>query len=456
VLKPNVLRTPTFRLTLLFAAVFGLITLVLFGFLYRLTIGSISRETDEVITEQILGLKDVYTRLGAQGLIDVIDERTQDPTERDALYLLVDSRGTPLTGNLSKWPAERLYSARWLEFSIDATEYGKTISHRARARAVALNNGLHLLVGQDIDAQDDFRMRMTQALGWGLALMLGLGLIGGVAVSRNFLGGIERIVQVSRRISDGDLGRRVPVSGSGDALDRLASHLNDMLERLENLMRGMRAISDGLAHNLRSPVTHLRNQIEWALKSAGDTEDYRTSLEQALTEADRLNSLLDSLLDIARAESGAINLPFEDVDLATVLGEIIDLYEPLAETRGQRIVFHGDAAVNIRGNRQLLAHCFANLIDNAIKYSPPAATIDVRLGADGRPGVLISDSGPGIPAAERERALQRFTRLPGSESVPGSGLGLSLVAAVAKLHHARLELGDNAPGLRVSLTFQPR
>lgn len=452
-LKLNLIRTPTFRLTLLFTVVFGLVTVVLFGFLYHLTIGSISRETDGIIIEQILGLKDVYSRLGTRGLIDVIDERTQDPTERDAIYLLTDAQGTPLGGNLSKWPTNHLRPAKWLEFSIDATEYGKTTSHQARARSLALNDGLYLLVGQDIDAQHDFRNRMTLALGWGLALMLGLGLIGGVAVSRNFLGGIERIVQVSQRISDGDLSRRIAVSGSGDELDRLATHLNGMLERLENLMHGMRAVSDGLAHNLRSPVTHLRNQIEWALSAARDTDDYRASLEQALAEADRLNTLFESLLDIARAESGAINLPFEDLNLDTLLREIIELYEPLAETRQQRITFHGNAAVNIRGNRQLLAHCFANLIDNAIKYSPPAGQIDIRLHIDGRPCVQINDSGPGIPAAERELALQRFARLPGSESVPGSGLGLSLVAAVAKLHRARLELRDNAPGLRVTLTF---
>ncbi len=438
---------------MLFTVVFGLVTLVLFVFLYHLTIGSIGRETDEIITEQILGLKDVYSRLGTQGLIDVIDERTQDPGERDAIYLLINAQGTPLVGNLSKWPADRRRSAKWLEFSIDATEYGKTISHQARAHSIALNDGLYLLVGQDIDAQHDFRMRMSQALGWGLVLMLGLGLLGGVTVSRNFLGGIERIVQVSQRISDGDLSHRVPVSGLGDELDRLATHLNGMLERLENLMHGMRAVSDGLAHNLRSPVTHLRNQIEWALNTANDTDDYRASLEQALVETDRLNSLFETLLDIARAESGAVNLPFEDINLDTLLREIIDLYEPLAETRQQRITFNGNRAVNVRGNRQLLAHCFANLIDNAIKYSPPAGQIDVRLGVNGQPSVQINDRGPGIPETERELALQRFARLPGSESVPGSGLGLSLVSAVAKLHHARLQLGDNAPGLRVTLTF---
>ncbi|HTT08201.1 MAG TPA: ATP-binding protein [Gammaproteobacteria bacterium] len=454
-LKFNLIRTPTFRLTLLFAAVFGVITVVLFGFLYRLTIGSIARETDEVIIEQIQGLRDVYTRLGPQGLIDVINERTQDPTERDAIYLLADAKGTPLAGNLSKWPAEHLRPARWIEFGVDATEYGKTISHQARAHSFTLDNDLYLLVGQDIDQQRDFRDRMTMALGWGLALMLGLGLIGGALVSRNFLSSIERIVQVSQRITDGDLSRRVPVGGSGDALDRLAAHLNDMLERLENLMHGMRAISDGLAHNLRSPVTHLRNQIEWALNAARDTDDYRASLEQALTEADRLNSLFETLLDIARAESGAINLPFEDINLDALLRELIELYEPLAETRQQHIAFHGNPAVSIRGNRQLLAHCFANLIDNAIKYSPRAGQIGIHLGADGRPSARISDRGPGIPKAGRDMALQRFSRLSGSESVPGSGLGLSLVAAVAKLHRARLDLDDNAPGLRVTLTFPP-
>lgn len=449
----RLLQTSTFRLTLLYLIVFGVSVLALFGFIYTLTLGSLHRETNSVIAAQVNGLADVYVRLGMNGLVDVIQNRTQQPTDREAVYLLTNRQLEPLAGNLSSWPADRdVAPDAWVQFDVNATVYGVTRQHTARARLFTLPGGERLLVGRDIQDLITIERRVKNTLGWVLLATMGLGIPGGIVLSRRLLRRIERITRVTRRISQGDLSQRLPVRGVNDEVDQLAEQLNDMLERIERLMVGLRTVTDSIAHDLRSPLTHLRSHIELTLSGQPDLERYRAALEQALGEADKVTRIFDALISIARAESGVSGLDMEVLDLAAVAREVLELYEAAAEAKPLRVDRRIADAAEVFGKRQLLAQALANLLDNAIKYAPAGSVIEVSVrrteeGVD----LIVADRGPGIAPQERALALERFVRLDAGQQVEGTGLGLSLVAAVVKLHHGRLALDDNAPGLRVTI-----
>ncbi len=319
-----------------------------------------------------------------------------------------------------------------------------------------------LLVGRDMSELDQLSDRMVRSLGWIIAATAMLGLGGGLLVSRGAMRRIEAINRTTRQIMAGDLSDRVPRFGGGDEIDRLAGNLNAMLDRIERLMTGMRQVTDSVAHDLRTPLTRLRSRIELALiHETDDAEVYRGVLQDSIGEADRLIATFTALLSIAEAESGAKRSDFTAVDLVDVVQLAADLYEPVAEERGQRLVMEiaegvAPQTVVVRGNGQLLAQAVSNLLDNAIKYTPEGGTITLRLdgAAAGQAArVTVADNGPGVPAEERPKVLQRFVRLDAARASPGNGLGLSLVDAVASLHGARLELSDNQPGLRVALVF---
>jgi signal transduction histidine kinase len=451
---PKLLKTSTFRLALLNLAVFGVAMILPFAFVYTSTVGSLDSETNSAISLEESGLADEYGRVGRAGLIDVVTERSNDPSDKDAIYLLADPQGRPLAGNLSVWPAESFAAGQWIQFIIDKVEDGDSVPHRVRAQAMRLAGGELLLVGRDIHEIRALQSRITEALGWAGAFTLIVVLTGGILMSRYMLRRVDAITQTSRKIVEGSLSQRVPIRGTGDELDRLSENLNQMLDQIEHLMTSMRTVTDSIAHDLRSPLTHLKGRIELALRGAPDAVAYRGALEHAVMETDRILSVFNALIEMAKAESGLGRADMTTLDLAAVAADVVDLYEPVAEERDLSMVASLRAGASLRGNRQLLALAVANLLDNAVKYTPSGGTITLAVDSDPR-GVrlTVTDTGPGIPAADRGRVLERFVRIESGGAVPGSGLGLSLVAAVARLHRATLDLADNAPGLRVTVTF---
>jgi len=323
------------------------------------------------------------------------------------------------------------------------------------ARAVDLPSGLQLLVGRDIEDKIRTQQLLKNAIAGGTGLMLVLGLLGGFALSRWTIGRLEEVNRTTAAIMAGHLGRRIELLGGGDEFDELAQHLNAMLERIEQLLASMREVTDNIAHDLRTPLNRIRSRIEVALLEELDREQARDVLEATMRDADALISTFNALLSIARAEAGSERREHEPVDLSQLARDVVELYEPLAEERRIALSVEARSPVVVEGSQQLLAQALANLVDNAIKYTPEGGAVQVRTHAEPDPTLEVADNGPGIPPELREKALERFVRLQPDRSTPGNGLGLSLVAAVAKLHGAQLQLGDAGPGLLVTLRFAP-
>jgi signal transduction histidine kinase len=330
-----------------------------------------------------------------------------------------------------------------------------TEPRHARAQAFMVSSDFRLLVGRDVEDRFQIQTLIKRALGWGLALTLLLGLAGGYLVSRGMLGRVDAINRTTRRIMAGDLSQRIALKGSSDEFDQLAGNLNAMLDQIERLLAGMRQVTDNVAHDLRTPLNRLRSRIEVALLQEPGRAETRELLEATLADAEAMIGTFNALLEIARAEAGSERTGFETVDLEALGQDLADLYRPLAEDKELTFDFHCSRGLRMRANRHLLAQALANLLDNAIKYTPAAGRVSLALehGPTG-PSITVADSGPGILEADRKRVLERFVRLDGTRSTPGNGLGLSLVDAVAKLHGATLTLADNRPGLRVSLAFR--
>lgn len=453
--RHGVLRTTTFRLAIAYLALFGGSVVLLFGFIYWATAGYMARQMDETIQAEITGLDEQYRQTGIQGLAAVIRQRVARDPAGSQVYLLTDPNFLPIIGNLDRWPDAPESADGWVEFELRdrSTRPGET--YLAHARHFHLAGGFHLLIGRDARALQQVQRVMLRAFGWGLAITLGLGILSGLLMSRGALRRIEAINRTSRDIMAGDFARRIPTRGSDDDFDQLAQNLNAMLERIQALMDGIRHVSEGIAHDLRSPLTRLRHRLETARMASDSPEEQRKLVESSIAEADTLLATFNALLRIAEAESGRARAGFAPVELPALVQDAVELYEPVAQERRQTLVA-SIQPVTVVGDRHLLSQALANLLDNAIKCTPEGGQIGVSLstGPDG-PMLTVADNGPGIPPEFRDKVLERFFRLDASRSTPGSGLGLSLVAAVARLHDARLELADNHPGLKVTITFPP-
>ena len=451
----RLLETSTFRLALIYLASFGISALALLGFLYHETAGFMAGQTEETIQAEIAGLAEQYHREGLDRLREVIEMRSGMQPHRSSVYLLVDRLGQRVAGNLDRWPEVVPGQDGWLTFAVEVKPDGERVEQRrARAQSFRLDEGFLLLVGREVEDRLQVEARIRRTLGWGLALTLLLGLAGGFLMSRGMLGRVDAINRTTRRIMAGDLSQRIALKGSRDEFDQLAANLNAMLDQIERLLGGMRQVTDNIAHDLRTPLNRLRSRIEVALLQQPGRVETRALLEATLADAQAMIGTFNALLDIARAEAGSDRGGFEEVDLTALGRDLADLYRPVAEDKQLKFEYHCMPGLAMRANRHLLAQALANLLDNAVKYTPPGGGVrlDVGRGASG-PVIAVTDSGPGIPEADRARALQRFVRLDATRSTPGSGLGLSLVDAVAKLHGAELMLTDNRPGLKVSLAF---
>ena len=445
---PPLLRSASFRLTLIYILLFGGSAAVLLGFLYWATAGTLSDQNDATIEADIKGLAEQYELRGTPGVAAIISERVRrDPGGR-TVYLLTDPLRRPLVGNLSDWPTVDPDARGWIEFELKDRDSPDGEVYLARARSFVLQGGLNLLVGREVRELVRTRNMVINAMIWGIAITLALALAGGIAMSRSTTRRSEAINQTSREIADGALDRRIPTRGTGDEFDRLAAQLNEMLDRNQSLMEGLRHVTDNIAHDLRTPLSRLRQTLEGLEEDGLSGPERAARIDRAIGEADGLLSIFNALLRITQIEAGGRRDNFLTVDPEEVVADVAELYQPVAEEKGLSFSLRLDATAELEGDRDLLFQAIANLADNAIKYSPPDST--VTLHAAGR-AVTVSDTGPGIPEEAREEVFLRFHRLEAARSTPGSGLGLSLVEAVAHLHGGRVRLEDNRPGLKAIL-----
>lgn len=447
-------RTHALRLSVAYVLVFSLATSLLIGLLYAYAVRALDRETDEVIEAELQGLAEQYQAGGLEALAAVIRERVQGGASTGDVYLLADPALRPIAGNIATWPEQRAATEPWLEFDVSVVRGVAFESRTVRAGVFTLPGGYRLLVGTDIHEREAFKSRIGWTLLASLLMVIAVGTLLGTWMNRHVLRRVNAISAAGREIVEGNFSRRLPRTGSSDEFDSLAANLNEMLDRVEQLTAALRFVIDSTAHDLRGPLNRVRSRIEAGLRST-DAGAGRRALEDALRDAEALERTLASLLRIAQAQGGAASAEIAPLDLAALAAEVAELYAPVAQERGIELRLTHREPAPMRGSRQLLAHALANLIDNALKFTQAGGRIDVEVRRDDSGlQLVVADNGPGIPTADRERALERCVRLAGSEHVPGSGLGLSLVAAVARMHHATLALEDNGPGLRVVMRFQ--
>jgi signal transduction histidine kinase len=451
----KLLRTSTFRLAALYLAVFALSVGAILTYVYWNTAVLIERQIEAAVRSELAVLGEQLSQNGMEGLIEAIRRRSdQNP---GSVYLLTNFLGRRLAGNLDSLPQAAIKGQGWMEFSYAVEAFDGFEHHRARAYHLRLANGSVLVVGRDIEERRQFASLIRRTLYFALGFTVVLGLLGGLLMSRNFLHRIDSITAASRSIMAGDLSQRVPVSGSGDELDQLSVSLNQMLDQIERLMAGMREISSNVAHDLRTPLTRLRSRVEAALRT-GEPEAQKAALEKTLEEADALLATFNALLSIARTEAGQGLQEFKLVDLKEFLAEIAELFAPLAEESGGSLTVEALHSVTVKADRQLLAQAISNLIDNAMKYGVSLGrnAPEIVLSLEPTPAeaiIAVADRGPGIAEEDRARVTERFVRLDRARTRPGSGLGLSLVQGIARLHKGRLLFKDNAPGLLVELVL---
>ena len=452
------LRTSTFQLAMLYMVVFATSVFILLAFIYWRTAGFMMEQTDQTIEAEIVGLAEQYRSGGINGLMNVIRDRVARNPDDQSLYLFTTEDHLKLAGNLSKWPEQADDGSNWIDFTLNEEMGWEGESRRARARLFEVQGGLQLLVGRDISELSRLKELIEAAMNWGMGISLGLALVGGFFMSRSTTRRIEVINQTAYRIMHGDLSQRVPTRGTSDDFDQLADNLNQMLDRIEYLMEGIRHVSDSIAHDLKTPLTRLRSQLENTLISVSDPQA-QEQVGRAVAEADQLLGTFNALLRIARLETGGKTVDNQPVDLTTLTNDAVELYEALAEEKEQTLDLSGSEPLMIKGDRDLLFQVMSNLIDNAIKYTDEGGRIRVAVKRDnGYALVEVADSGDGVPDHEKDKIFERFYRVGRSRSQPGNGLGLSLVSAVVDMHDGSTELRDadpgaERPGLCVSIRF---
>lgn len=448
----GVLNTSPFRIAIVYSIVFACGAAALLGAVDFAVSRVVDSSTDNLIGAEVQGLREQVQVLSRNDFIELVEQRSQDQDVRGAVYLMVDPQLRPVAGNVPAWPKLDADTGKWFLFKVSVPFGDETREHEMRAQRFPLPGGYRMLVGHDVQERQDVKSLMMRGLIAAVVLTLLMGLGGGFWMGRRILAQAGAISAVATQIMRGDLSQRLPVRDADDEINTLAREVNTMLDKIEQLTLGMRTVLDSAAHDLRTPLNRLQSTAEGAMTQLAPGSVERRVLERVTNEVDHMRSTLDALLRIALAETGTVAR--EPVDLSELVESVVELYAPVSDERG--IVLESSVATGARvlGSRQLLAQALANLLDNAIKFTPDGGHIRVQLrGTRSGPEVIVEDNGPGIPADKREIVLGRRVRLDEARKFPGSGLGLSLVAAVTKLHGARLVLDDAGPGLRVSLKF---
>ena len=461
----KLIRTTAFRLTLAYLLLFALFAASLLAYFAWNTRRLITEQITTTVNAEVGEVTDIFALRGLRGLVFTIENRALRPGAN--LYLVTTPAGQAVAGNVGSLAPGVMATDGWSETRYRRLDEQDPADHRALVRVTQLSSGFRLLIGRDLEERRRLFGIVAKAAQWSLLVVIVLGIGGGIFVARRVLRRIDAMTGTTQRIMAGDLSGRLPVGRSGDELDRLAENLNAMLERIEALMVGLKEVSDNIAHDLKTPLTRLRNRAEEALAKSRSEAEYRSALERTIEESDGLIRTFNALLMIARAESGQARDNMDDFDAADVAGGIHELYEPLAEDGGMTLRLKTEPA-RLHGNRELISQALANLVENAIKYGKPVPApsganavtainsreilIEARRDGD-RVLFSVTDHGPGIPEADLGHAVERFVRLEASRTQPGSGLGLSLASAVATLHGGELRLGDAHPGLTATLAI---
>ena len=450
-LLTRTLTSSTFKLALMCIAVFSATVFALLGFVYRATTDYVHDRYDRAISADRESLVQAYEKAGRDWLVTLIDQRIAGRGLDAGIYLLLDQSERVLAGNLKRWPLALpdLEIQGWADF-----EAPNGAGHLlVRATYDLLPDGSHLLVGRGLDDLDRFVLIIRTAVVFGAIFMFVVAAFAGVSVTRRTVGRIESINATTRAIMKSGLDKRIPLRGTNDEWDHLAENLNVMLNRIENLMRKVGEVSDNVAHDLRTPLTRLRGRLERASREALDPERAHALIADTMRELDIVLGTFSALLRISRIEAFDPRTTFRIVDLDQVAGEVAELFDAAAEERGGHVKFESGGRVPVLGDRDLLFDAISNLIDNAIKHGG-IGDVQVTVRNNGKgPTISVADRGPGIPLDERKHVLKRFYRIERSRSSPGNGLGLSLVAAVAQLHGARIDMQNNGPGLNIQLHF---
>ena len=450
-IRPPLWRSAGLRLAMVYAGLFALSALALVIFLWWATAGLLDRQVEAAIHADAQGLSEQWQSGGIAELQTTIEDRLADNVDDDAIYLLIGASSRPLAGNLASWPAAVTSADRAYELLVSRA--GKT--SMARVERFDLPDGSRLLIGRDIETRTPLRALLTSALLWSLVLLALLGSVGGLVMQRLFRRMIASVSVTAGAISQGDLSRRVRVTGRGDEFDGLAETINEMLDRIGRLMDGVREVSNSIAHDLRTPIARARARLEDAAEHAQGDGELRAAVERAVLDLDGVAAVFDALLRIAEIEAGTRRSAFCHFDLVPVLTDLTELYTAPAEERGLTLDLTAPATLPVYGDRNLIGQALVNLLDNALKFSPPGVAVRVVASATATDvRLMVQDAGPGIPLADRERATERFFRGEQARQTPGSGLGLALVEAVAHLHGGVLLLEDAGPGLRAVLVLQ--
>ncbi len=419
-------------------------------FLWWATAGLLDRQTEAAIATDALGLSERWADGGLRSLVSAIGDRLAGNVDDDAVYLLADSSYAQVTGNLDRWPPSMRQSGQFYELQV----VRGGMRSLARVQAYDLPQGYHLLIGRDVVVRSQLRQLLTDALLWAMVIVCGLAWIGAFVVRDMFRRTLASVSDTAQAIAAGDLTQRVRLTGRGDELDQLAEVINDMLDRIGRLMEGVRQVSNAIAHDLRTPIARARTRLEDASLHAESPADLHAAIERATADLDGIVAVFQALLRIAEIEAGSRRAAFARVDLSPPLAGVAELYEAVAEARGVTLETNLPDRAPIFGDAALVQQAVANLVDNAVKFSPDGgtATLSVRVRPSGIE-IEVTDRGQGIPADERQKATQRFYRGEAARHTPGSGLGLALVQAVAQLHGGTLRLEDAAPGLRAVLNL---
>jgi signal transduction histidine kinase len=450
--KPLILwRNARTRLVLASMVLSTALTALVLGLVYVTANRTIENETRSVVTAELAGLRDEYERLGTIGLMAAIDRRVKDAADRDALYLLTDAQGNVLAGNLARWPEGIEPGSGWVDLDLTKMSSGEDVSISAASIRLPLYE--RLLVGRDASARQQFDRVLLRSVGLALLAALALSLLTGWLLTRLVFSRLSDIAQTADDIVSGDLSRRIPVRGSGDEFDQMAQTLNDMLDKIEELIGNLRMTTNSIAHDLRSPLSRLRQRVESLTDPASPASDREADAARALAEVDHLLRVFSQLTEISRAEAGLGRDEFEDVDIDALVRDVTEFYEPVAADQDVQIVIEGTAGRG-PGHKPLLAQALSNLLENALRYAPAGSTLTVALAnVDGGLTLSVLDQGPGVPDEKLDRLAQPFVTLDPARTDQSSGLGLALVAAIARMHGGRFEARNRKPGLEAAITL---
>ncbi len=455
----RIIKTLTFRLALVYVGLFSLSVILLFAFIYTFEMNQLQDQISDSIRMQYSYLADEYRQSGSSGVEARIKELISDDSEGNEVYLLVNSKNEKLAGNLSEWPANAVKESKyekdgnWSHFMIEGTRTNpKNVA--VRAIIIPLSKWRNLLVGQSLQSNERIEQTIVQAFWASLALTLFMAFIGAIIMTRSVMRRINVINRSANTIIHGNLSVRIPFTQGGDEFDELSSNLNDMLDKIEMLLSSLSQFANNIAHDLRSPLNRIINRLDAGLRTIDNSNPARKILEKNIHDIQELVGTFNSILKISELEANTEFRAFAACNLSSIINNLVELYEPYGAEKNIAVTSEITDPLVIYGEKNLLTQAFANLLDNALKFTPEGGTIRITSHSTAKTTtIVVADNGPGIPPEYRHKVFEKFFRLEESRNTKGNGLGLSLVGAIARIHNIDIILADNNPGLRVELSF---